>query len=120
MYALYILHAVVGRMDDAGIQKDVDAVSPHLSIMLIEHSLDKFGSIPELHPYGLTPILRAEFIECIQTSVTIPAMDLHSISPPDKQQIKFLYLQHVRSHQDLAKYKFFPYIFIDINRTPVL
>lgn len=107
-------------MDDAGIQEDVDTVPLHLSITLIEYSLDKLGPIPELHPYSLTPILRAEFIECIQTSVTIPAMDLHSISPPDKRQIKFFYLLHIRSHQDLAKYKSFPYIFIDINQVLVL
>ncbi len=81
MYTLYILHAVVGRMDNAGVQEDVDAVPLHLSVVLIEYSLDKFGPIPELHPYGPAPILIAEFIERIQTSVTIPAMDLHTISP---------------------------------------
>lgn len=79
-------------MDDAGIENDVDAIPLHLSIMLIEHSFDKFGSVPKLHPYGPAPVLSAEFIERIKASVTIPAMDFHSISPPDKQQFEFHHL----------------------------
>lgn len=65
MYALDIFQAIIRWVDNTGIQKNIEAIPIHLSIMFIEHSSNELGSIPQLHPYGLASVLNAEAIECI-------------------------------------------------------
>jgi hypothetical protein len=92
MNALYILQAIIGWVDDAGIQEYIEAIPIHLSIVLIKHSTNEFGSILQLHPYFLASVLITEAIECIQASIAIPAVNLHSTSPQICSRIDFLCL----------------------------
>jgi hypothetical protein len=95
MNALYILQAIIGWVDDAGIQEYIEAIPFHLSIMFIKHSPNEFGSVLQLHPYFLAPVLIAEAIECIQASIAIPAVNLHGTSPQICSRINFPCLLHL-------------------------
>ena len=121
MDALDILQAVIGWMDNAGIQKHIETIPIHLSIVFIKHSPDEFGSIPQLHPYFLASVLIAEAIERIQASIAVPTVNLHSTSPSNvpAEQISYVCCT-CAGHYDFAKYKPCVYIFININHVLLL